>query len=84
MARMIRKQIYLNRRQSERLKRQAKETGESEAELIRQAIDRQVAAYVRPDVGHWKKERAFIQSLIAQGPIRGGRTWTREDLYDRR
>jgi len=31
----------------------------------------------------WARERRFIEDLIAQGPVPGGRTWTREDLYDR-
>ena len=83
MAMMVRKQVYLRRRQSALLKRQARELGTTEAELIRRAIDRQVSVRLRPDSRLWKKERAFIQGLINQGPIPGKRTWKREDLYDR-
>lgn len=32
----------------------------------------------------WEEERAFIESLIGQGPVAGGRTWTREELYEER
>lgn len=39
MANKIRKQIYLDVRQEERLKRIAAATGESEAAIIRRAID---------------------------------------------
>lgn len=30
----------------------------------------------------WAEERGYIEALIAQGPVPGGRTWKREDLYD--
>lgn len=37
---MMRKQVYIEPRQDELLKRWAEETGRSEAETIRQALDR--------------------------------------------
>ncbi len=83
MAMMVRKQVYLKQRQSAMLRRQAKELGTTEAELIRRAIDRQVSVRLRPDYQHWKKERTFILDLINQGPVAGRRKWKREDLYDR-
>jgi hypothetical protein len=39
MTQMVRKQIYIDKRQRAQLKRAAKARGTSEAELIRQAID---------------------------------------------
>jgi hypothetical protein len=42
MAQMVRKQIYIEKRQDALLKRQAKLRGVSAAELIREAIDRQI------------------------------------------
>ncbi|MBI4785523.1 MAG: hypothetical protein HY782_00535 [Chloroflexi bacterium] len=84
MAIMIRKQIYINKQQEATLKRQAKELGTTEAELIRQAIDRQVTVRLKPDRTLWRKEREYIQKLIAQGPVPGKRTWRREDAYGRR
>ena len=85
MARKLRKQIYLDPQQEAALKRQAAETGTSEAEIIRQAIDSQTRILWHPvsALKAWEREHEFIQSLIAQGPAAGRRTWRREDLYDR-
>ncbi len=85
MGTKVRKQIYIEQRQEAELKTLAEQTGLSEAEIIRQAINRQ-ARILRlprrePDV--WETERAFIAQLMAQEPVTGTRTWTREDLYDR-
>jgi len=41
MVRMVRKQIHIEPRQKALLKRLARETGMTEAELIRRAIDHQ-------------------------------------------
>jgi Ribbon-helix-helix protein, copG family len=84
MARKLRKQIYLDPQQEAALKRQAAETGTSEAEIIRQAIDSQTRVLWHPVAAleAWEREQQFIQSLIPQGPVAGGRTWRREDLYD--
>ena len=79
---MIRKQIYLKKRQAATLRRQAKESGTTEADLIRRAIDRQVSTRRHSNATAWKKERAYIQALIAQGPVPGRRKWRREALYE--
>ncbi|MBI5302750.1 MAG: ribbon-helix-helix protein, CopG family [Chloroflexi bacterium] len=81
MAMMVRKQVHLKKSQAATLKRQARLRGVSEAELIREAIEREVIALARPQTATWTKERAYIQSLIKQGPVPGKRTWTREELY---
>jgi hypothetical protein len=39
MARMIRKQVYLDQKHDEMLKRRASERGVTEAEIIREALD---------------------------------------------
>lgn len=85
MAHKIRKQIYLESDQAARLKHVSQETGLSEAELIRQALDQQISRAVvsRRDPGAWQRERAFIEHLIELGPVQGGRTWRREELHDR-
>ena len=85
MTRMVRKQIYIEPRHEALLKRLARETGATEAEIIRQAIERQVKVLIFPrrDLSAWQEERAFITQLIQQGPVPGGRTWRREDLYER-
>ena len=84
MATMVRKQIYIKKQQDATLKRKARELGTSEAELIRQAIDRQISFRLKPDRSRWRKERAYIEKLIAQGPVPGRRTWRREDAYGSR
>ena len=85
MTRMVRKQVYIEPRQDVLLKRLARETDVTEAEIIRQAIDRQTKAlfFPRRDLSAWQEERAFIDRLIEQGPVDGGRSWRREDLYER-
>ncbi len=85
MATMVRKQVYIEARQDELLKRIAKATGVSEAEIIRQAIDQYAAQAIAHErrLEAWKRQRAFLQQLLDQGPIEGGgRTWRRNDAYD--
>ena len=86
MARKVRKQIYIEPYQEEALKRQAAETGLSEAEIIRQAIDNQTRLLRHPAgaLEAWEEEKAFIREWVAKGYVEGKRTWRREDLYDRR
>lgn len=81
---MIRKQVYLEDRQERRLKQLSKKFGQSEAELIRQAIDQALATdtILATDLVAWEQEKAFIRSLMAQKPTRRGRRWTREELYE--
>jgi hypothetical protein len=85
MARQVRKQIYIQARQERLLKRLAKRTSSSEAEIIRRALDEHfqaiAAAEARRDA--WQRVDALIADLMARGPVAGGRTWRREDLYDR-
>ena len=35
------------------------------------------------DLSAREREKAFIEQWIAKGPVVGGRTWKRDDLYDR-
>jgi hypothetical protein len=83
----VRKQIYIETDQEALLKRLAEETGISEAEIVRQAIDHHTRGLRHPGHGHgmgaWEQERAFILERIAQGPVAGRRTWRREDLHER-
>jgi hypothetical protein len=80
----IRKQIYLDRQQNEMLKQSSRKLGVSEAEIIRQAIIAQAGRMVagRKNLAAWKDERQFLQTLLDQGSVAGGRTWKREDLYE--
>ncbi len=91
MAQMIRKQVYLEARQDRTLKRQARRRGVTEAEIIREALDR--TARSGPTVhssGGYDADAArravmFMRSL-AKRPTKGkrGRGWSRDDLYEDR
>lgn len=85
---MVRKQIYIEKRQKARLKQAAKARGVSEAEIVRQAIDQQLAASGKgwPHApGAWDRALALMRSLQAQGPLpKPGRRWTRDELYEAR
>ncbi len=85
MTTMIRKQIYLEPAQDAQLKQLASDAGVSEAELIRQAIDRQLRTQrpVRRNHSVWRDEQAFVAQWIAEGTSAAERTWTRDELYDR-
>jgi hypothetical protein len=83
MVSKFRKQIYIDPAQEVVLKQLSSETGLSAAEIIRQAIDRYARSLhaSRLDLSAWEKERAFIESLIEQGPVSGDRLWRRDDLH---
>ena len=85
MARKVRKQVYIEADQDRLLARLSEETGLSEAEIIRQAIDRHTrgAPLLRRDLAVWQEERAFIEQLLSQGRVDGRRTWQREELHER-
>ena len=86
MARMVRKQIYLEPHQEQRLKALSRLLQVSEAELIRRALDLYLFETLvsRSRLAVWEQEKAFIEQWMAQGPVPGGRTWTREELYEER
>ncbi len=87
MTQMLRKQIYIPKRQQVQLKRLAKARGVSEAEVIRQAIDREVLlTAAQPAIG----DRSALEEFLRFGSSRRatedttGRAWTRDELYDER
>ncbi len=87
MTQMLRKQIYIPKRQQMQLKRLAKARGVSEAEIIRQAIEREVLlTAARPMVGN----RSALEEFLRFGSSRRatddttGRAWTRDELYEER
>ncbi len=86
MTTMIRKQVYIEARQEARLKHLAAETGQSEAGMIRAALDIWLEAQARQRRAQeaWEAEKAFIEVLLAQGPVAGERAWTRDDIYAER
>jgi len=88
MAQMIRKQVYIERRQQAILRRIARARGVSEAEVVRQAIEQHESAgrrVARPNPEAWDKIRRFMLVLQSRGPVPGKtRNWKREDLYEER
>ena len=82
---MVRKQVYIEARQERQLKRRAREAGVTEAELIRQGIDRleRTAALPRREDA-WREARAVITSRSKLRVPQTGRTWRREELYEER
>ena len=87
MAQMLRKQIYIPKRQQAILKRLAKARGLSEAEIIRQAIEREVAvSAARPMAGDRSALEDFIRFGLARQASTNStqRTWSRDELYDER
>jgi hypothetical protein len=85
MSSMVRKQIYITAELEAALKRLAQTTGESEAELVRQALVSylQGSSSKSSRVRAWQEERRFIESLQGEDAAQGTRTWSREELYDR-
>jgi len=95
MSTKVRKQIYIEQSQERFLKREAKARGLSEAEFIRKAIN--AARPTMPRGGDHpeaiEKVLKFARQRLAAAKKRhaagkkvsdGGRTWTREDLYEER
>lgn len=85
MGAMVRKQIYIGTDQEARLKRVAARRKTTEAEIVREALDR---ILIEPDTDYrdphaWEREREYILQLMARGPVPGRRTWVREDLHER-
>ncbi len=89
MTDMVRKQIYITRRQQALLKRLSHQLGLSEAAIIRQAIDREAAKGKNQipvsDEQSWQDALSFMRSLrdrshLFKEPYR----WNREELYGER
>lgn len=84
MPQMVRKQLHIESRQGTTLKKQAQILGVTQAEVIRRAIDRQIALVrlnVR-DLKAWEREKTFIAKRMAKGRAPGGRLWKREDAHE--
>jgi hypothetical protein len=86
---MVRKQIYLPRRQNLLLKRLAKQRGISEAEVVRQALERETETSV-PMICDSKKALdeilAFVETLRNRPELMTGEPlkFNREELYEER
>ncbi len=67
----VRKQVYIEAHQEQRLKRLSRLQGVTEAEVIRRALDHYMhaARLSAHDARAWEDERTFIEHLIALGPV---------------
>ena len=85
---MIRKQFYIQKRQDALLKRLSKARGLSEAEIIRQAIEREAAgAPVQPapaDRSAWQELVSFLDARREAAGARQPYHWNREEIYAER
>lgn len=88
MAEMVRKQIYIEERHERLLKRISKARGVSEAELIRQAIERETVGekfpLLAPDQAAWDEILRFAKSRKAPRPSARSYRWNRLDAYEER
>ena len=83
---MIRKQIYLPRRQNQLIKRLAKQRGISEAEVIRQALEHTENTHTYPvheNAVGWGEILRFVKERQAMYAGQGKPVqWNRQDLYE--
>jgi len=86
MARMIRKQIYIEERQEESLKARATAEGVSESELIRRALDHVIEEQEEEERRKraWEDFEAVVRERMAMDVPQTGRSWTRDELYEER
>ena len=87
---MVRKQLYIEERQEQALKRRAKALGVSEADVVRQALDAMLGAGRKAPVlpGHREAlrevlERASQFAASGQGLPKQAR-YRRDELYEER
>lgn len=86
MARMVRKQVYIDARQERLLKQRSKQLGVTEAQVIRQSLDASLttpAVEWRPDPAAWEALKRSIRRRMRLKAPQTPRIWTRDELYDR-
>ena len=85
---MVRKQIYIPRRQDVLIKRLSEIRGVSEAEVIRQAIEREISqelSGVAPEVAAaWEQTLQLVLQRKAAAGSGEPYRWNREELYEER
>jgi hypothetical protein len=85
---MVRKQIYIQRRQDTLLKRLSQARGLSEAEIIRQAIEREFAGEpaqpASDDLTAWQELVSFLDARMETAVGRQPYRWNREEIYAER
>jgi hypothetical protein len=85
---LVRKQLYLTRRQARWIAERARAEQRSEAELVRELLDRALDA-APTDPTAMEKFLQTVDRMVAEKPAESrppgsGRGWTREELYEER
>ena len=85
MSEMVRKQIYIHRRQESLSKRLARLPGMSEAELIRRAIDREAEQgqffAAQYDYSAWDEILQLVEARKKLGISGVPDRWNRQEIY---
>jgi hypothetical protein len=88
MSEMVRKQIYIQKRQERLIKHLSKARGISEAEIIRQAIEGEAVGaksyQSKPDHAAWEEILRFVESRKILPPKGRPYQWKRQDAYAER
>jgi hypothetical protein len=84
MARMVRKQLYLDETTDRELARRARALGVTQAEIVRRAVERYLADQ-RPEANDraWEELEAMWAESDRRGVGSGGQRWTRDELHER-
>ncbi len=82
---MVRKQIYIESHQQRMLRKMARQAGKTEAEIVRNALDEHVRLLREKEdrMRAWREIEATVDRRTKPVQVSTGRTWKREDLYDR-
>lgn len=84
---MVRKQLYITETQNDVLKRRAKESGVSEAELVRHALDYFFTEESPAGSRHQQALNELMETLrrdAREHPLKEGYQFNREELYNDR
>jgi len=88
MSEMVRKQIYIQKRHQLLLKKLSQARGVSEAEIVRQAIEREAAGTLPrslpPDRAAWEEVLQLVETRRALGAGGEAYRWNRRDAYEER
>ena len=88
MTDMVRKQFYIHKRQHILLKRLSQSRGVSEAEIIRQAIEREAIGVSSqaslPDRAAWEEILGFLETRKTLDQGDEPYQWNRQDAYEER
>ena len=85
MARMVRKQLYIEDSQDEALAAEADRLGVTQAEIVRRAIDAWLSdASHDSRAGAWKRASHMMDVIAARGPVSPpSDRWERGELHER-